>query len=422
MPLIRKSNASFQTNLLPRVEGGRLIEKRFFLEDNYGNAFIPSPAGATILKAGSFAVMENGDIRISDKFLKDHPNGVTEVDASIILMDPEANMMVPNKLIPAARIIMARERDVDRQILLKAHGGVGDVVCAEPAIRFAVERFKGTGNKVSLCTDYPEFFQHLHFEAVYPASGEGVPDYNKFLVFQNFTPGDELAHEFASHALMPATDYASINMWRLILPIGLKEITLKPTAEQREAMREKLGGGDLSEAIVVHPGKTWDSRTFPKKFWDSVLATIRESGRRLIVIGGEVDNKRASTVQVDAKPEEDFRSKLLFIETTALLQECAVLLTNDSSPLHIAASGDAFIGFVSTVKPTSHLLHWRGGVFGHRMKDFSSGCMWDIIDMCPNQEKAVHVDGIHINDLLRWLPDPKEFAAWALAQKRMEEK
>lgn len=421
MPVLQKQNATLQARFLQPHPEGRVLPRQFFHLDSGDHLVIPAPMGRIILKAGSFEMMPDGGALIPSQYLNTSNPNVVVVDGSITLVDGNGNSFVPNSLIPSVRSIVARERGVHQNLLLKAHGGVGDIVCAEPAIRFAVARFKD--RSISLCTDYPEFFQHLKFAAVYPASGPGAPDYTKFLMFQNFTPGDELAWEFVAHALTHAVDYASLNMWRCTLPSHLKDIRLIPTEEQRASMLTNfpLGFFDASPLVVVHPGKTWDSRTFPKKWWDAVLMKLKSGGLMPVIIGGQVDKMpdgsyRASTVDVETDGCLDLRGKLSFIETTALLQDCKVLLTNDSSPLHIAASGPAWIGFCSTVKDPSHLMHWRQGEFGWRMKNFTDSNLFETIDFCPNQEKAVHVDQLHVLELLKWLPRPEEFAAWAIGK------
>jgi hypothetical protein len=422
MPLLQKQHAQLAAHLLPEHPEGRIIPKAFFVIDAERNLSIPAPMGAIILRSGSFKILETGDALLPHKIINTGAPGVVLVDGNVTLVDMEGNTLVPNKLLPSARSIVARERGVHKNLLLKTHGGVGDIVCAEPAVRFAVERFQD--QSISLCTNYPEFFQHLKFDKIYPASGPEQPDYRKFLLFQNFTQGDELAWEFVSHPLTHAVDYASLNMWRCTLPNNLKEIKIVPTEEQRIGMRVHFPLGSLEAPIVVvHPGKTWDSRTFPKKWWNEVLIRLQNAGLMPVIIGGQVDKQadgsyRASTVDVETTGCLDLRGKLSFIETVALLQEANVLLTNDSSPLHMAASGNAWVGFCSTVKDPSHLMHWRNGEFGWRMKNFTDGNLFETLNFCPNQEQAVHVDKVNINELLKWLPTPAEFAAWAIGKCR----
>lgn len=325
------------------------------------------------------------------------------------------NMVVPARLVPSFRVVYADERGARNNILLRLHGGLGDIVCAEPAVRYALETFKGVD--ISLATKYPELFQHLNFKRVFDLTNahECVPD--DYLMFENIDTTNELAAEFVCHTLMHGVDYASVYMWRIVLPNAAKEVILTPS-KQDYADADDTVNPDTD--VVIHPGKTWDSRTFPKKFWDKVIKTINASGLRCVIIGGVVDDGRASTVDVNVSGCLDLRGKTSLMQTTAILHRLRVLLTNDSSPLHIGATGDIWIGFVSTVKYPDHLFHWRKGVFGWRMQDFGRGGMYKTLDACPNKTKSIHVDKVDTIELLKWLPDPVDFAKFAINKLNKE--
>jgi hypothetical protein len=123
---------------------------------------------------------------------------------------------------------------------------------------------------------------------------------------------------------------------------------------------------------------------------------------------------------VDTAGCTDVRNKHTVLETIWLLQQTKVLLTTDSSPLHMAASGDAWIGMVSTAKRPDLITHWRHGEFGWRMKNFSKSGCWEYLkeDYGPNKPKGVDVSRVPDDVLRSWLPDPKEFAQWAVNKVR----
>ena len=100
--------------------------------------------------------------------------------------------------------------------------------------------------------------------------------------------------------------------------------------------------------------------TFPKAFWDKVINRLCDRGLTPILIGADADDNR-STVDVDASRCLDLRNKLSLTESVWFLQNATVLLTNDSSPLHMAASGDAWIGYIATCKHPDMITHWRRG-------------------------------------------------------------
>lgn len=330
-------------------------------------------------------------------------------------LQQNAVLGVPAMMVPSYRVVRAAEHSAQFNILIKAHGGVGDVICSEPAIRYAVENFPPQSN-ISLLSPYPELFRHLKFTKIYNNSSPIEINLDNYLMFQTIDVTNELASEFVSHALMGGVDYASLNMWRLILPNHYKQVQLHPNEAEKRTAQHLLQPRD----VVIHPGKTWKTRTFPKWWWDGVIKALLKGGARPVIIGGTVDNGRASTVDVDVEGCLDLRHKQTLMETVALLQQVKVLLTNDSSPIHMAATGDAWIGFVSTVKHPDHLTHWRKGGYGWRQQDLAVGGLYKGLSVAPNNSKNIHIDDAPTADVLSWLPSPEAFAGWAL--EKLEEK
>lgn len=375
-------------------------------------------------------------------------------------LNPQGVIGIPGWMVPSFRSVFAVENGVPKNALIKAHGGVGDVVCSEPSIRYALEHFKDA--KISLLTPYPELFRHLEFWDVWVCSHDDVPakriggknpdpkeflDLRDYMMYQTIDVTNELANEFICHAVMSGVDYASLFMWRLILPNEMKRVVLQPTKDEYDKARKV----HEPEDVIIHPGKTWRTRTFPKGWWDKIITGLLKHGARPVLVGGVVDKGRASTVDVDVPPGVvDLRYSQTLTETLATLHQSKVLLTNDSSPLHMAATGNTWIGYLSTVKHRDHLTHWRRpkfdlpgiladsemisaddltyltsaqvtawpkvDIFGWRMKDFARGNVWEGLDIYPNNQKSVHVDGCDVRDLLSWLPDPEEVVDWAVSK------
>lgn len=321
----------------------------------------------------------------------------------------ESLMQVPARTIPSYRVLKATENNARTNLLFRMHGGLGDIVCAEPAVRYALSHFKEC--KFSLLTLYPGLFQHLKFEEVFTQENVHTLVGSNYLLYENTDTSNELAAEFISHPLMHGIDYASLYMWRKILSNKDKEILLVPTVDEYAWASSVSQPND----VLIHPGRTWKTRTFPKKWWDSVITNLLAGGARPVIIGGNVDNGRATTIDI-ALPEGvlDLRLKTSLMQSVALMHRTQVLLTNDSAPLHMATTGDTWIGFLSTVKHPDHLYTWRKGQFGWRMQDFAEGRVYDTLDICPNKKDSVRVDDCDIQDMLKWLPAPEAFAAWAL--------
>lgn len=326
--------------------------------------------------------------------------------------------------LPAFRISLAIQNGIQNDILIRTWGGLGDQICAEPTIRYALKTFKHC--RFWLASEAPWLFEHLKFEGVFHLPHE-IPDTDQYLLWDTIPPPEEgsIHWQFGSHNLIHCVDFSSISALRGQLPVSDREIMLKPKVDA-----ERLRQIPISKyPIYVHAGKHWASKTFPKDWWDAVLRALIESGVTPILIGKnptkedieiDPDAENRGTVDVNSNGCIDLRNRLSAMESTWLLQShYAVLLTNDSSPLHMAASGQAWIGFIATCKHPDFITHWRQGQWGWRMKNFGKGGVWDHVNYCPNQGPNEAVTyGMADEAILRsWLPDPKEFAEWAHSRR-----
>ncbi len=328
-------------------------------------------------------------------------------------LDPNRPVAIPMRQHPIYRTHLAIQDGVERRLLFKTWGGLGDQICSEPTLRFAFNKFKNC--EFFLAAEIPELFAHLNWKKVFNLKEE-QPNYSRYLTFETITPPDEsnLVWCFFSHLLTNCVDFPAMCALRSQLPVADREIHIHapvPTSFDTE-----LAKG----AVVIHPGKHWQSKTFPKQFWDGVIESLLVLGIKPIIIGANTDDNRG-TVDVDASNCYDFRNKLTIMESTWLCQHAGVLLTNDSSPLHMAASknpddptsGRTWIGYMATCKHPDMITHWRNGRWNWREVNFSKGGIWDLVDYCPNNKESIEVEFVDPKILESWLPEPKVIAQWA---------
>lgn len=322
-------------------------------------------------------------------------------------------VQVPINHLPIFRSTIANQNRVERNLLFKTWGGLGDQICAEPTLRHALKMF--TDCKISLHSEHPSLFSHLKFDNVFNAKKDKI-DFEQYFVFETITQPDDsnLVWQFFSHMLTNCVDFPSLCALRMQLPTADKEIILKP----------KLGNKDLEQykgGVFVHAGRHWPSKTFPKPWWDDVLLGLRENGITPILVGANTDDNRG-TVDVMTGGCIDLRSKTSTDDVCWLMQNAKVLLTNDSAPLHMAAShnpddvdaGNAWIGYVATCKHPDLITHWRAGEWNWREENLGLGGMWDIVSHNPNQEGEVLVDKVDPKVLASWLPKPERVVEWTL--------
>ncbi len=323
---------------------------------------------------------------------------------------------LPAMMIPSFRFIRAKEMGVEKKLMIRTHGGLGDVICAEPAIRWAVQQFKKNGTEITLDTYFPELFSHLEFKDLNDTKKKFLK-YDDYLVFDSLHTETVIHWEFLAAMYIQVVDHHSLVMWRSQLPIADKSIRLEPTGADYTVANQHIRP---ETDVIIHAGRTWQSRTVPTWFWNKIIDSVKRRGYRPVLIGKE-SRALVGNLPVETEGCLDLRDKLSVMETVAVLHRGKVVLTNDSSPIHMAASGDAWVGFISTVKFPEFITHWRRTPegkteFGWRMENFSKGGMWELTDRCPNGGEAVKMHMVDQKLVDGWMPNPEEYTEWAISR------
>lgn len=320
-------------------------------------------------------------------------------------LDENAFMSIPVMQLPDFRIALAEQRKTRKNILVHTVGGLGDMICAEPTIRKLTNLTKG---KFTLVTPFPELYQHLPIRTVIDITKE---KYNPadYLVLETYLSPLGLAGEFLWHSGISAVDYASLAVFRQMLPPSERELEIMPTNDDMDRTAALIDG--VKRPVVVHPGASWPSRTFPAGWWNAVIAGLAGRGCTPVLVGKKSENR--GTVEVATHGCIDLRERLSILETIAVMAHSDVVITNDSAPLHMAACTGAWIGFVSTAKHPEHMMHWRHGEFGYGMEDFSKGGLWENFVMPNVYGEAVNFDEATKEQIESWLPTACGVAEWA---------
>lgn len=329
-------------------------------------------------------------------------------------------MIVPANMLPIYRIQQAFEKGTHDKIMFTSWGGLGDQACAVPVLEYAIKTLLKDKREIYLATDFPELFQHLGFTKIFPYSKLTESGFaSQFLILDTIVPATDILWSYVSHGLSHPVDFASICALRRQLPVKDKVINLPDFS-----IPESLNDVDWSKAVVVHAGKHWPSKTFPKDWWDDVLSELVMYGLTPILIGRDLDDNRG-TVDVNPIKCLDLRGKTTLTEMIAILKKARVVLTNDSSPLHIAASGRAFIGFIASCKHPDFLYHWRNdnGVvsFGWRMENLGRDGIWNHTDEGPlNKGGDISTEFLPEGLMNKILPSANSVAKWALLRIRFK--
>jgi heptosyltransferase-2 len=112
---------------------------------------------------------------------------------------------------------------------------------------------------------------------------------------------------------------------------------LYPGAAERQAVDAVLGSGrDQRPLIALAPGSVWATKRWP---YYADLAKEIAAEARIVVVGGAADRELAQTILAAAGERAiDATGRLSLLASAELIGRAALLVTNDSSPLHLASA------------------------------------------------------------------------------------
>lgn len=211
-----------------------------------------------------------------------------------------------------------------RFINIDAPGALGDCVATQPVVRYVKKLSPGA--IVTVRTAFPEVFKGIGVETV------GETD--KFFVdgyYINLLP--QYAH--MSFNMMHPIDYAAIAAFGGSLPWSERDIILDPEWVPLPVSEQ---GHRIERHILIHPGRTWDSRTLPADWWNAVIQGFREKHYPVAIIGKTLSDGTRGTVAIDADGCLDLRDQLDLNGLMCAIKQGRMLITNDSSPVHISGA------------------------------------------------------------------------------------
>jgi len=160
--------------------------------------------------------------------------------------------------------------------------------------------------------------------------------------------------------------------------------------------------------VLVHPGKWWPSKTFPVDWWQKVIDGLSEK-LSVVLIGKTIDDKQGYLPVTCPKGGYDFRDITTLGELIALISLSKVLVTNDSSPLHIAGAFDNWIVVMPTCKHAEHILPFRNGTQSYKTRAMQKSLLLDDLEIRHTEFYTDTIDKIpEGKTLYDYLPEPED--------------
>ncbi|HQO37799.1 MAG TPA: lipopolysaccharide heptosyltransferase II [Candidatus Omnitrophota bacterium] len=157
------------------------------------------------------------------------------------------------------------------------------------------------------------------------------------------------------------------HQFRIFKPLGIElrdpHLELFPTAQDAAAVKDFLKGQWLAEnqklvGINISASVRWESKVWPV---EHIIRLCEELGRRdirVVITGTETDSSLAAMLCQSVKNLKliDACGRFTINQLACLIKECAVYISGDSAPLHIAACMDTpFVALFGPTNPERHV-------------------------------------------------------------------
>lgn len=300
--------------------------------------------------------------------------------------------------------------DLPKRAIIAIGARLGDMVCAEPVVRYLVTELL-KGYKIDVLSTEPRLYAHLADDAnvMHFQQHQRYADM-PYRIFNVMVPDNHPVRQFATPDTMHTTDFMSLQCMKRLLPDDQKQIKLGASIQGFGEVLDILGDykHPIDKLIVVHPGRGWENKTFPAEYWEAIVRGLVRQDLPVAIIGKEIDEE-FGTIQFDLPDGViDFRELLSVDGLISLLSKAQMLISNDSSPVHIAGSFDHHILMLATSRHPDHTLPWRNGSRYHKARALYKNKMWEDETRDPlslyNFDPACIPEGRVITD---YLPEPE---------------
>jgi heptosyltransferase-2 len=154
------------------------------------------------------------------------------------------------------------------------------------------------------------------------------------------------------------------------------------TAKQKEFVAEILSPVNRNKRwIAVAPGSVWQTKRYPELFFKRIIDYFSDGGYEILLLGGKAEADLCETF-CTRDGVYNFAGKVSIVESKLIVEQSALLLTNDSATTHVgmAANAKTLTIYCSTVPsigfyPYNEGSAWIGkddlpckpcGIHGHR--------------------------------------------------------
>jgi len=114
--------------------------------------------------------------------------------------------------------------------------------------------------------------------------------------------------------------------------------SLAPSTAERDVVDTLLQSHHVEPGerlIALAPGSVWATKRWP--YYAELASALAQSGR-IVIVGGPGDRALAKEILAAVPNAIDATGALPLLASAELIGRCAVIVTNDSAPLHLASA------------------------------------------------------------------------------------
>jgi len=146
------------------------------------------------------------------------------------------------------------------------------------------------------------------------------------------------------------TDHEILRNLALSRPLGVPRSGMRlpklypSSADKLEVdtfLREQWGEGALQRPplmVGIAPGSVWNTKRWPEQKFADLIQMLARDQWSVVLIGGKGDTELCARLRGGSKDARvvDASGRLSLLQSADLISRCAVIVTNDSAPMHLA--------------------------------------------------------------------------------------
>ena len=102
-----------------------------------------------------------------------------------------------------------------------------------------------------------------------------------------------------------------------------------------------LPKGYRSKLLALAPGSVWETKKYPLDYFRELVKKMTDKNYFILLLGSREDFKICEELNITpGKNTWNFAGELSIVESTSILSNCDLLISNDSAPTHMGMAAD----------------------------------------------------------------------------------